>query len=53
MALWSLTQERVEELIRQMQTKKEDHDNLEKKHIYMLWEEDLDLMVVELDKHEA
>jgi DNA topoisomerase-2 len=34
MALWSLTEERVDDLIRQMNSKKNEHDTLEKMHIY-------------------
>ena len=37
MALWSLTEERVDELIRQMNNKKNEHDTLEKMHIFQLW----------------
>ena len=42
MPLWSLSEEKVEELNRQMNNKKDDHDNLEKTHIHALWERDLD-----------
>ena len=37
MALWSLTEERVDDLIRQMNSKKNEHDTLEKMHIFQLW----------------
>ena len=52
MSLWSLTEEKVLELQRQMHDKKEEHDSLQKKHIYTLWEEDLDAFEVELTKQE-
>jgi hypothetical protein len=41
MPLWSLTKERVDDLIRQMDCKKGEHENLAKMHIYELWESDL------------
>ena len=42
MALWALTEERVEQLIRQMNEKKQEHDALEAKSIHSLWTDDLD-----------
>lgn len=38
MPLWSLSEEKVEELDTQRQNKKRDHDVLEATHIYNLWE---------------
>lgn len=49
MALWSLTEEKVEQLIRQMNEKKVEHDALAAKHIYTLWTEDLDAFEAELE----
>lgn len=36
-----------------MNDKKNEHDELEKKHAFKLWEEDLDNFLAALDKHEA
>ena len=52
MPLWSLTEERVAQLIQQMQNKKEEHDALEKKPIFQLWEEDLDAFLASLTEYE-
>lgn len=41
MPLWSLTKERVDDLIRQMDCKKGEHETLEKLPIFTLWESDL------------
>ena len=48
MALWALTEERVEQLIREMNEKKLEHDALAAKHIHTLWTEDLDAFETEL-----
>ena len=50
MPMWSVTEERVEQLLRQMRDKKEEHDALERKGIHQLWTEDLDAFLAELDK---
>ena len=50
MPMWSVTEERVEQLIRQMQEKKQEHDALYEKHIHTLWKEDLDNFQVVLDQ---
>ena len=50
MPMWSLTEERVNQLLRQMHDKKDEHDALNAKTIYQLWSEDLDAFIVELDK---
>ena len=42
MPMWSVTEERVEQLIRQMNEKKQEHDALLDKHPHDLWREDLD-----------
>lgn len=49
----SLTEERVIELEKLMKEKKEEHDRLEKMHIFDLWQNDLDKFLLELDKYEA
>ena len=38
----SLTEERVLELEKLMRDKKEEHDRLERLHIYDIWQKDLD-----------
>jgi DNA topoisomerase-2 len=53
MPLWSLTEEKIEELIRQMKNKKEEHDILIQKHHFELWENDLAEFLDALDKLEA
>lgn len=52
MPIYSLTEEKVDELQRQMNEKKRDHDTLEKKPIFDIWQEDLDVFLVELEKYE-
>ena len=52
MPMITLSEEKVLELERQMLQKKQEHDQLEKKHHFALWEEDLDQFMVALDKHE-
>jgi hypothetical protein len=42
MPLWNLSEEKVDELIKLMNEKKKDHDSLEAKHIYDLWNTDLE-----------
>jgi DNA topoisomerase-2 len=53
MPLLSLSEERVNELERQMQQKKTERDVLEKKHHFALWEADLDEFMAALDKYEV
>ena len=48
MPMWSVTEERVNQLIRLMDTKKIEHDNLSARTIYELWTEDLDAFQKEL-----
>ena len=48
MAIWALTEERVEQLIREMNEKKMEYDALAAKHIFTLWTEDLDAFETEL-----
>jgi DNA topoisomerase-2 len=49
MPLWSLTEERVNDLINQMNKKKDEHDTLAKRHIYELWNADISEMLTVLD----
>lgn len=48
----SLTEEKVIELQKQMQDKKEEFDRLSAMTVYQIWEGDLDRFLVQLDKHE-
>ena len=50
MPLWSLSDEKIEELNRQMQNKKDDHDELESTHVHKLWERDLNVFLEALAK---
>ena len=52
MPMWSLTEEKIDELIKQMNAKKEEHDALLKRHPFDLWNEDLDEFLVALEKYE-
>jgi hypothetical protein len=52
MALWSLTEERVNSLIEQMNKKKEEHDTLEKTDIFDIWRDDIDKMLEVLEEIE-
>lgn len=52
MPLWSLSEEKVAELSKQMHDKKDDHDQLEATHTHTIWERDLDAFLVALDKQE-
>ncbi len=53
MQIMSLTEERVIELEKQMRDKRAEYEQLQKMHIYELWQKDLDAFLVELDKYEA
>lgn len=53
MPLWSLTKERVESLIEQMNKKKDEHDLLEKMEVFDIWNSDLDKMLQCLTDVEA
>lgn len=53
MALWSLTEERINDLIKKMNEKKEEHDTLERLSIFDLWRTDIDKMLEVLEKIEA
>ena len=50
MPMWSLTEEKVEQLIKLMNEKKMQYDILKKKAPTDLWTDDLDAFKVELDK---
>lgn len=52
MPLWSLSEEKVAELSKQMHDKKDDHDQLEATHIHTIWGRDLDAFLVALGKQE-
>lgn len=52
MPLWSLSEEKVAELNRQLDEKKDDHDELEATHIHTLWDRDLDALLEVLQKQE-
>jgi DNA topoisomerase-2 len=52
MPMWSLTEEKIDELIKQMNAKKQEHDALYKRHPFDLWNEDLDAFLIALDKYE-
>lgn len=52
MPLWSLSEEKIEELTRQMQNKKDDHDELKGTHIHTIWNKDLDTFLEALSKQE-
>lgn len=41
------------ELEKQMRDKRAEYEQLQKMHIYELWQNDLDAFLVELDKYEA
>jgi len=49
MPLWSLTEERINDLENQMNKKKDEHDSLAKKHIYELWNTDISEMLAVLE----
>ncbi|KAF5921828.1 hypothetical protein HPG69_013002 [Diceros bicornis minor] len=53
MSLWSLTKEKVEELIKQRDAKGREVNDLKRKSPSDLWKEDLAAFVEELDKVEA
>ena len=52
MPMWNLTEEKIDELIKQMNEKRLEHDNLQKMHHFKMWENDLDEFLQELDKYE-
>ena len=52
MPLWSLTEERVISLEQQMMNKKNEHDVLEKRSIFEIWNEDLNALLECLTKIE-
>ena len=52
MPLWSLTEERVISLEQQMTNKKDEHDTLQKRSIFQIWEDDLKAFLDCLEKIE-
>ena len=52
MNLWSLTYEKIEELLKQKEQKEKELSILEKTEVETLWDNDLDSFVEELDKYE-
>ena len=52
MSLWSLSEEKIEELTKAMQNKQMEHDKLKGTHPHQLWELDLDEFLEALQKQE-
>ena len=52
MNLWSLTQEKIEELLKQKELKEKELETLEKTEVETLWDNDLDNLEEELTKYE-
>lgn len=52
MPMWSLCEEKVEELIELMKKKKQELEALKGTHIYTLWNNDLDEFLRVLDAYE-
>jgi DNA topoisomerase II len=52
MALWSLTDEKVEQLTKQLADKQQAYQELQGTHIYTLWGRDLDRFLAALTTHE-
>ena len=52
MNLWSLTQEKIEELLKQKELKEKELETLEKTDVETLWDNDLDNLEEELVKYE-
>ena len=52
MNLWSLTYEKIEELLKQKEQKEKELNILEKTEVETLWDNDLNSFVEELDKYE-
>ena len=50
MPMWSVTEERVDQIVNLMNQKKEEHDTLQVKHIHEIWTEDLDAFIFELKR---
>lgn len=53
MQILSLTEERVVELEKQLNDKRNEYDRLFKMHIFELWKNDLNSFLTELNKYEA
>ena len=52
MPIWNLTEEKVEELKRQLREKEINYDELEKMSIHFIWKNDLDTFLAILKEHE-
>ena len=52
MNLWSLTYEKIEELLKQKEQKEKELSILEKTEVETLWDNDLNSFIEELDKYE-
>ena len=50
MPMWSVTEERVNQIVNLMNQKKQEHDTLQVKHIHEIWTEDLDAFIFELKR---
>ena len=50
--MWNLTEEKIEELKKQMSQNREEHATLQKLRPFQLWEQELDKLLDELDKQE-
>ena len=53
MPIWSLTEERVDDLEKQLKDKNREFNELQKLHIFELWTRDLDKFLKALDEYEA
>ena len=53
MPLWSLSEEKIEELNKLVNQKKDDFDELSATHIHTIWNRDLDAFLAALEKQEA
>ena len=52
MPMWNLTEEKIAELEKQMNEKRQEYEILQKMHHFKMWENDLDQFLQELDKYE-
>jgi DNA topoisomerase-2 len=51
--LWSLSEEKVNDLVKQANLKKQEFDKLHASHIFELWNNDLEDFLEALDKQQA
>lgn len=52
MPIFSLTEEKVEELMKLLKDKRQEYDKLLSMHVYEIWERDLENFLEALEKHE-